>query len=66
MDDLGQWFNDLYLKLQKQEDGTGSYVKPPITEGTGEVDGSGNEIIYVVSFSGMQNLLINLYKQGKL
>ncbi len=66
LDELGEWFNDLYLKLQKQEDGTCSYVKPPITEGTGEVDGSGNEIIYVVSFSGMQNLLINLYKQGKL
>lgn len=66
LDELGEWFNDLYLKLQKQEDGTGSYVKPPVTEGTGEVDGSGNEIIYVVSFSGMQNLLINLYKQGKL
>lgn len=66
LDELGEWFNDLYLKLQKQEEGTGSYVKPPVTEGTGEVDGSGNEIIYVVSFSGMQNLLINLYKQGKL
>lgn len=66
LDELEEWFNDLYLKLQKQEDGTGSYVKPPVTEGTGEVDGSGNEIIYVVSFSGMQNLLINLYKQGKL
>lgn len=66
LDEFGEWFNDLYLKLQKQEEGTGSYVKPPVTEGTGEVDGSGNEIIYVVSFSGMQNLLINLYKQGKL
>ena len=66
LDELGEWFNDLYLKLQKQEDGTGSYVKPPVTEGTGEVDGSGYEIIYVVSFSGMQNLLINLYKQSKL
>lgn len=65
-DNLGDFFNDLYLKLQKQPDGTGSYVKPPVIEGTGEVDNSGNEIYFVVSFSGLQNLLINLYKQGKL
>lgn len=65
-DDFGDFINDLYLKLQKQPDGTDSYVKPPVTEGTGEVDDSGNEVIFVVSFSGAQNLLINLYKQGKL
>lgn len=65
-DDLGDFINDLYLKLQKQPDGTDSYVKPPVTEGTGQVDSSGSEIVFVVSFSGEQNLLITLYKQGKL
>lgn len=65
-DDLGKSINDLYLKLQKQPEGTGSYVKPPVTEGTGQVDSAGEEIVFVVSFSGVQNLLINLLKQGKL
>ena len=63
LDDLGEFFNDIYLKLQKQEGGTDSYVKPEETQGTGEKDDFGNEIVQIISFSGMQNLLINLYKQ---
>ncbi len=62
-DDLGEFFNDLYLKLQKQEDGVGSYVKPGETQGTGVTDDFGYEIVQIISFSGTQNLLINLYKQ---
>lgn len=66
LDDLGNFFNDLYLKLQKQEGGTESYHKPTESEGTGEIDDMGNEIVRVVSFSGTQNLLINLFRQGLL
>lgn len=65
-DKLGEFFNNLYLKLQKQPDGTGSYVKPPEIIGSGEYDGETGEEIMITHFSGMQNLLINLYKQGKL
>lgn len=63
-DDIGEFFNDLYLKLQNQHEGTGSYEKPGETEGTGEVDGDGNEIVVIVRFSDMENLLIKLYKQN--
>jgi len=66
LDDLGNFFNDIYLKLQKQEGGTQSYHKPTESEGTGETDDWGQEIVFVTSFSGTQNLLINLFKQGLL
>lgn len=66
LDDLGKFFNDIYLKLQNQQGGTDSYVKPPQTQGTGQTDDFGQEIVQIVSFSGMQNLLINLYKQQLL
>lgn len=66
LDNLGKFFNDLYLKLQKQPEGTGSYVKPGEIVGTGQVDDDGEQIVYVVHFSGLQNMLIGLYKQDKL
>ncbi len=65
-DDLGDFLNDIYLKLQKQPDGSGSYVKPGEIIDTGKTDNDGRPIVEVVNFSGMQNLLITLYKQGKL
>ncbi len=63
--DIGNWFNDIYLKLHKQN-GTDSYVKPPISEDTGEKDDDGNPIVTIVSFSDTQSLLVMLYKQGWL
>ncbi len=65
-DDFGDFLNDIYLKLQKQPDGSGSYVKPGEIIDTGNTDNDGRPIVEVVNFSGMQNLLITLYKQGKL
>lgn len=66
LDRLGEFFNDLYLKLQKQPDGTGSYSKPSDVVDTGQVDNTGNPIYHVISFSGIDNLLITMYKQSKL
>lgn len=66
LDRMGQFFNDLYLKLNKQEEGTGSYYKPGETVDTGETDDDGFEIEYVINFDGDENLLIKLYKEGKL
>ena len=63
-EDISEFFNDIYLKLQGQGNGTGSYVEPPVTEGTGQVDKDGNEIVTIVNFSNMQNLLLTLYDQG--
>lgn len=63
---IGEFFNDLYLKLQKQEGGTDSYYKPGETVETGETDKDNKPIQQVIRFSDTQNVLIKLYKQGKL
>lgn len=64
--DIGEFFNDLYLKLNKQEDGVGSYYDEGEFDGTGDVDDDGKEIVKVRKFSSPQNLLIKLYKENKL
>ena len=64
--DIGEFFNDIYLKLNKQENGTGSYYKPGEFEGTGEKDNDGFEIVQIINFSATQNLLIKLYKENRL
>ena len=64
LDDIGDFFNDIYLKLQGQKDGTDSYVEPPKFEITGDKDDDGNDIVVILKFSNTQNVLINLYKQG--
>ena len=66
LDDIGEFFNDLYLKLNKQEEGTGSYYKPGENVGTGETDDDGHEIVQIINFSATQNLLIKLYKESLL
>lgn len=65
LDDVGEFFNDLYLKLQHQG-GTSSYVKPPIIEDTGNVDTDNRPIYDIVRFSNIQNMLIKLYKENRL
>ena len=66
LDDIGEFFNDIYLKLNKQQEGTGSYVKPGEVTGTGEKDDEGYEIVQIINFSATQNLLIKLYKEQRL
>ena len=66
LDRLGEFFNDLYLKLNKQEEGTGSYDQPGENFGTGTKDDEGQEIVTIINFSGDQNLLIKLYKENLL
>lgn len=65
LEDVGNFFNDIYLKLQKQS-GTSSYVKPGTSVDTGKTDDDGKAIVQIISFSDKENLLINLYKQGLL
>ena len=65
LDDVGEFFNDLYLKLQKQE-GTGSYNDDLKTEDTGNVDNDGNNIVVVINFSDTQNSIIMLHKRALL
>lgn len=63
LDGLGEFLNDVYLKLQKQ-DGTNSYVKPTQTEFTGEKDDFGIDVVRILRFSGTQNMLIHLVNLG--
>lgn len=62
-DDVGEFFNDLYLKLQNQG-GTGSYEKPGEKENTDEYDDYGELILKIYAFSGKQNLLIHLCRNN--
>lgn len=66
LEKIGEFFNDLYLKLQKQDNGTDSYTKPGEVVETGEKDKDDKPIQVVVRFYDTQNVLIKLYKQGKL
>lgn len=66
LEKVGDFFNDMYLKFQKQEGGSQSYTKPGVSQGTGEKDDFEQEIVEIRSFSNIQNLLILMYKQGKL
>ncbi len=66
LEDVGNFFNDIYLKLQKQEEGVNSYVKPGEIQGTGQTDDQGQEILRIINFSGTQNLLITMFKQNLL
>lgn len=63
--DIGEFFNNIYLKLQGQTDGTGSYVEPPVFDVTDKKDEDGNQIVIIRNFSNIQNLLATLYKQGQ-
>ena len=66
LDRLGDFFNDLYLKLNKQENGSGSYNKPGDSVDTGQKDDFEQDIVRVINFSANQNLLIKLYKDNLL
>lgn len=63
LSDVGKFFNDVYLKLQKQG-GTESYEKPSEKEDTGEYDDYGQLIVKINAFSGTQNMLIHLYRNN--
>lgn len=61
--DIGDWFNDLYLKFNKQT-GSDSYYKPGESQGTGKTDNDGEEIKVIIRFSDTQDLLVMLYRRG--
>ena len=63
--DIGDWFNDLYLKFNKQT-GSDSYHKPGQSEDTDKKDNDGEIIKIIVSFSDTQDLLVMLYNRGVL
>ena len=59
---VGNFFNDLYLKLQGQEDGTGSYVELPEIDGEETVDEEGNVVInYHIKYNTIQRIVLDYY-----
>ena len=61
LDDISTFFNDLYLSLNGEKDGTDSYDDVSQSRPTGEVDKNGYEIREYTSYSPYQKLLIQNY-----
>ena len=65
---IGEFFNDLYLKLNGQQEGTGSYEETPSTDivDSGSVDEDGNPIYIevVVEYTKMDRMIIGYYKSA--
>lgn len=66
LEDIGDYFNDIYLKINGQDDGVESYYEPTQVEYTGELDLFDKPICVIVEFSNVQSLLLELYRQGDL
>ncbi|MCM1043606.1 MAG: DUF3810 family protein, partial [Corallococcus sp.] len=66
LDNMGSFFNDIYLKLSGQQNGVGSYNPPPQISDSGEKDDHGNTVWVIEDFSEAQNMLIQLYFDGYL
>lgn len=62
---IGEFFNDLYLKFNGQEDGVGSYDELPSGDhvDTGEVDENGNPIFdfVVTEYTKMDRMIVGYY-----
>jgi hypothetical protein len=61
-DSAGTFFNDLYLKLNGQEDGVGSYDNPSTVGPTDEYDPETGEQLYDYSFSKIHQLFFGIYE----
>lgn len=59
--DIGEFFNNLYLKLNGVEEGTVSYNPPPVVDDTGVVDGDNRPIYDIKEYSPYQALYLYLY-----
>lgn len=60
LDKLQDWINDLYLKINGVEEGTGSYNDQEDVTDTGETREDGS-IIYEVEYSPVQKMMFQLY-----
>ena len=59
-DKIGNFFNDLYLKLSGQKDGTGSYREPTSSGDIEKVDGE--RTFVKVNYNSFQQAFIKTYK----
>lgn len=58
-DKIGSFFNDLYLKLSGQKDGTGSYTEPTISGGVEKEEG--DRVFVSVRYNSFQQAFIRTY-----
>lgn len=58
---IGNFFNNLYLKLSGEEDGTGSYIETPDIGDSGEVDDDGEPIYIIVNYTKIQRTIADYY-----
>lgn len=62
MTSIGNFFNDLYLKFQGEEEGTGSYIEQPEISGEETVDENGNVVIrYDIAYNTIQRIILDYY-----
>ena len=61
LDDVSKFFNDLYLSLNGEKEGTSSYDDISQSEGTGNYDEDGYEIRVYTNYSKYQLLMIQNY-----
>ena len=66
---IGEFFNDLYLKINGQVDGTDSYDETPSTDiiDSGQVDSEGNPIYIevVVAYTKMDRMIFGYYVENQ-
>lgn len=64
MTSIGNFFNDLYLKFQGEEEGTGSYIEKPEISGEETVDEEGNVVIrYDIAYNTIQRIILDYYSK---
>lgn len=61
MQKIGNFFNDLYLKFNGEDEGSNSYYEPPKVEDSGEKDEEGKPIYIVVNYNTMQKIMVDYY-----
>jgi hypothetical protein len=63
LNNITEFFNDLYLKLSGIKEGTASYENPYQIDDTGETDEEGN-IIYEITYSDVQYMFFTIYENN--
>lgn len=61
LQDIGNFFNNLFLKINGNQNGTGDYIDDSIHTSTGEEDEEGNEIFEIKYYSPYQKLYFQFF-----
>jgi hypothetical protein len=61
LSDWADFWNDLYLKMNGNQNGTDDYNDVSTKEDTGKVDDQGNKIFKITNFSNYQKIIYKIY-----